>query len=136
MKAKGPPSPVDDHRSRIGQGNYNRFATLNPRSRTPSTKRACSPEVVIEQVKLPKLDSQVLFDQLPDHDRYMDQAKVALVGAAGAIGAACKPDDNGIGTALSRMHAALEQLVMGSESIKSVMLDWCNKQVEIQAATK
>ena len=136
LKAKGPPLPVDDHRSRIGQGNYNRFNALNPRSRTPSTKRARSPETVIEQAKVPKLDSQVLFDQLKDHDKYMDQAKEALASAAGAIGAACKPDDNGIGTALSRMHAALEQLVMGSESIKSVLLDWCNKQVEVQAAIK
>ncbi len=135
-RPRDPPSPVDDHRSRVGQGNYNRFSSLFPRSRTPSTKRARSPEVIVEQVKLPKLDSETLFNQLKDHDKCMDLAKTALAGAATAIGAACRPDDNGIGTALSGVHAALEQLVLGSEAIKSVMMDWCKTQDGIQTKVR
>ncbi len=135
-KPRDPPSPVDDHRSRVGQGNYNRFSSLFPRSRTPSTKRARSPEVIVDQVKLPKLDSDTLFNQLKDHDKYMDQAKAALAGAAAAIGAACRPDDNGIGTALSGMHAALEQMVCGSEAIKSVLVDWCKNQNDVQTKAR
>lgn len=125
------PTPVDKHRANVGAGNYNRFSALFPRNRTPSTKRArTSGSEENEQGKIPKLDAEVVFNQLKEHDKCMDNARAALTGAATAIGLACKTDDNGIGTALSKLHGAIEQLISGSEMIKSAMVDMCKVQGE------
>lgn len=132
LKRKSPSSPVDKHRAAIGAGNYNRFQPLISRPRIPSVKRVrTSDSDSADQAKIPKLDSQVIFAQLKDHDTCMNSAKDALTGAAAAIKAACKEDDGGIGTALSKIYSAVEQLVSGSEVLKSALLDLCNNKEKV-----
>ncbi len=132
MKRKSPPSPVDKHRAAIGAGNYNRFLPLVPRSRLPSVKRmrTSDTDYSSEQAKVPKLDAQVIFTQLGEHDKCMGNAKEALECAATAIKVACKVDDGGMGTAVSKLYSAVEQLIQGSELLKSTLIDLCNKKGE------
>ncbi len=126
---------MDRHRAAVGAGNYNRFLPIASRSRTPSQKRArlSDSEVHANQVKLPKLDAQVIFEQLKDHDSCMAKAKDALSSAAIAIKAACKEDDGGIGTAMCKLFTAVEQLVTGSENMKSTLVDFCKKQEDTKS---
>jgi len=126
IRKTAPPTPMERHRANIGAGNYNRFAALD----TTPGKRKRTDEEPVESVqqKQPRLDSHVIFDQLKEHDKCMDSAKNALTNAATAIGAACKPDDKGIGTALTQLYAAVEQLVQGSTVLKSALIDVCKHE--------
>ena len=99
-------SPLGKHRGNIGVGNYNRFAPFLPRQRILSTgKRQLSLDADPGSPlpKAPRLDSNKIFEQLGDQDKYMEAAKTALAAAYGAITASCKPDDGGLGTALHKL---------------------------------
>jgi hypothetical protein len=54
----------------------------------------------------------------------MDAAKLALAAAHGAITAACKPDDGGLGTALHKLGEVCEHLIQGNEALKSTLIDF------------
>ena len=120
-------SPVNKHRGNIGVGNYNRFAPFLPRQRILSSgKRQLSPdpETGTPLTKAPRLDSNKLFEQVGEQDKYMESAKVALAAAHGAISASCKPDDGGLGTALHKLGEVCELLINGNEALKSTIIDF------------
>jgi len=124
IRKTAPPTAMEKHRASVGAGNYNRFSAL---ATTPAKRKRTDEEEVpvASQQKQPRLDAQVIFDQLKEHDKHMESAKDALSSAATAIGAACKPDDKGIGTALTQLYAAVELLVQGSNVLKSAVVDVC-----------
>ena len=120
-------TPVNKHRGNIGTGNYNRFAPFLPRQRILSSgKRQLSQDQDDETPfsKAPRLDSNKIFEQLGEQDKYMDAAKLALAAAHAAITAACKPDDGGLGTALHKLGEVCEHLVKGNEALKSTLIDF------------
>jgi len=120
-------SPLGKHRGNIGVGNYNRFAPFLPRQRILSTgKRQLSLDADpgAPLPKAPRLDSNKIFEQLGDQDKYMEAAKTALAAAYGAITASCKPDDGGLGTALHKLGEVCENLVKGNETLKSTLIDF------------
>jgi len=133
IRKTGPPSPLDLHRANTGSGSYNRFAPLTARSRTSSLgKRPAEEQPEVSSPKMPRLDANKVFDQLSMHDKELDLAKGAIAAASTAIEAACKPDDNGIGTALHRILEAVQHLVNGSEVLKSVICDTAKQIPENQ----
>jgi len=124
---QGGGSPLNRHRGNIGVGNYNRFAPFNPRQRILSSgKRQLSPDSdpTTPLSKAPRLDSNKLFEQLGEQDKYMGAAKEALAAAHGAITAACKPDDGGLGTALHKLGEVCEYMIKGNEALKSTLIDF------------
>jgi len=123
-----PPSPADKHRSSVGIGKYNRFSMLAPdRGRTLSTgKRLLSDDDVIPaSPKIPRFDSNQVFEKLASQDKYLDEAKVALKAATDTFAWLYKPDDGGLGTILFNLGSAVEKLVLHSEATKSNLIDLC-----------
>ena len=120
-------SPAAKHRNNTGTGSYNRFAPIGPRIRLPSTgKRLLSPENNDGNMfKFPKLDANLVFSQLQGQDIHIDNAKKNLASATAVISANFKPDDGGIGTVLSNLASAVENLLKGNDILKSSVIDLC-----------
>ena len=118
-------SPAAKHRSNTGTGFYNRFASLDPRNRLPSTsKQQLSPESTNGNFfKFPKLDANLIFSQLKGQDTHIENAKNALTAATTAICSTYKPDDGGISTILTNLAAAVENLLKGNDILKSSLID-------------
>ena len=120
-------SPAAKHRNNTGTGSYNRFAPIGPRIRLPSTgKRLLSPENNDGNMfKFPKLDANLVFSQLQGQDIHIDNAKKNLAAASDVISANFKADDGGIGTVLSNLASAVENLLKGNDILKSSVIDLC-----------
>ena len=105
-------SPINNHRSQLGNGNYNRFDVLSQQPRLPSTgKRQLSPGATAPpSFKFPRLDSNKIFEKLQGQDEFLTAAKAGIELANKAIGSACKPDDGGIGTAPVMRLSSLQSL--------------------------
>ena len=118
-------SPAAKHRNSTGTGFYNRFAPLEPRTRLPSTgKRQLCPENENgNYFKFPKLDANLVFFQLQGKDIHIDNAKKNL--ATAVISANFKPDDGGIGTMLTNLASAVDNLLKGNDILKSSVIDLC-----------
>ena len=125
LRRIGNSSPLNNHRSQLGNGNYNRFDVLSQRPRLPSTgKRQLSPGASAPpSFKFPRLDSNKMFEKLQGQDEFLTAAKAGIELANKAIGSACKPDDGGIGTALFQLSSALSNLISGNEALKSSIID-------------
>ena len=125
LRRIGNSSPLNNHRSQLGNGNYNRFDVLSQRPRLPSTgKRQLSPGASAPpSFKFPRLDSNKMFEKLQGQDEFLTAAKAGIELANKAIGSACKPDDAGIGTALFQLSSALSNLISGNEALKSSIID-------------
>ena len=120
-------SPAAKHRNSTGTGFYNRFAPLEPRTRLPSTgKRQLCPENENgNYFKFPKLDANLVYSQLQGQDIHIDNAKKNLDTASAVISANFKPDDGGIGTVLTNLASAVDNLIKGNDILKSSVIDLC-----------
>lgn len=135
LRKTTPTSPLAAHRNRIGNGNYNRFDILEPRSRTFSVgKRRLNmddgPECA--SPKMPRLDTNQIFAQLAGHDKIMEEARTALNCAKLSI-ATLKTDDGGIGSAVAKLGEAIGFLIKSNESLKSSIVDMCKVPTPSQA---
>ena len=119
------PSPMAAHRSLTGNGSYNRFEPLTNRGRLFSAgKRQLSPgDVSQASFKFPRLDANKLFEKLQGQDSFLEAAKKEIETANNAILASCKPDDGGMGTALTKLASALTNIISGNEALKSSIID-------------
>ena len=66
-----------------------------------------------------------MFSQLQGQDIHIDNAKKNLATATAVISANFKPDDGGIGTVLSNLASAVENLLKGNDILKSSVIDLC-----------
>jgi hypothetical protein len=71
---------VDNHQQNLGNGQYNRFAPLDPRGRTFSTgKRLLSGDSTADPApKTPRLDSSVVFGQLKVQETALKEVTAGL----------------------------------------------------------
>ena len=119
-------SPSASHRSLTGTGSYNRFEPLLNRPRLFSNgKRQLSPgnQVAQASFKFPRLDANKIFDKLQGQDTFLETARKELETASNAILASCKPDDGGMGTALTKIASALTNIISGNEALKSSIIN-------------
>lgn len=125
-----PPSPVDTHRNRVGTGTYNRYGPLFPGVRTTEMRTPTRGKRPLDNddlpspaVKVPRFDSEKVFDQLRSHDTLLNNAKSLLKEARDGADSFLKIDDNGIGTFLFKLTQVCENLISGQESLKSTLVD-------------
>jgi len=127
LRKNMPSSPAARHTSNIGVGNYNRFNPLVNRGRIKSVgKRLLSDDDVIPaSPKNPRFDANLVFDKLASQDKLLEDAKTAMAEAKVAL-AACFTDDGGpLGTFLSKLGLAMENIILHSEATKSSLVDLC-----------
>lgn len=130
IRKANPPSPMDTHREKIGNGTYNRFAPLFERPRLLSQgKRQRSEDDIpaTTATKVPRLDANKVFDQMSAHDEQITKVKSALKTASEAAQASFKPDDNGIGTVMYSLVEAVQHIANCSEVMKSALVDFCKQ---------
>ena len=135
-KSAPPLSPAIQHRSSIGNGMYNRFNLLDPiRGRTLSAgKRLLSDDdAPPASPKVPRFDSNQVFEKLASQDKLLEEAKNSLKVAKEAVARLYKPDDGALGTILFSLGAAVENIVLHSEATKSNLIDLC-KVADVPAA--
>ncbi len=128
----GPPSARDSHKEKIGKGNYNRFEILDPRPRTFSTgKRRLSPDdsPVETASKAPKLDSNVLFDKMREHEGKLKDARNALEEVRTSNPDLLKTPEDGLDKCLSQILTVVGLLLSHQEGLSSAVIDCFNSQV-------
>ena len=99
--------------------------TLSNRTRLPSNgKRQLSPETNSQaSFKFPRLDANKVFEKLQGQDSFLEEAKKEIETASNCILASCKPDDGGMGMALTKLASALTNIIAGNEAFKSSLID-------------
>jgi hypothetical protein len=128
-----PPSARDSHRDKIGKGNYNRFDLLEPRGRTFSTgkRRLPTDAATVETAsKAPKLDSNVIFDQMRAHEGKLKEAKSALDGIKLENEELLSTDASGVGKCISQMLTVMGLLLSHQEGLASAVIDCFNSQTK------
>jgi len=116
------------HQTNLGAGTYNRFNLLAPnRGRILSTgKRLLSDDdVAPASPKIPRLNSNQVFEKLASQDKLLEEAKKSLKVARDAFAPLYRQDDGGLGTILANLGAALEHIIQHSEATKSNLIDLC-----------
>jgi len=117
---------IHSHVTNTGKGNYNRFGPLD-RNRTFSTgKRQLSSSDSYEPpnaMKNPKLDSNLIFEQLKGQDAIFVEAKQLLATAVKTGEEAFSPADGGIGTAISCLTKLLALVLQSQENLTSALID-------------
>jgi hypothetical protein len=128
LKRKGdaPLSPRELHKLNVGSGNYNRYAPLLPpptgRQRINS-KRKYDVDHLDIPPKTPKLDQNVVFDQLKASEEAMSIIKDSFKEAL-SIGENCyTATDGGTGEAFFKLAKTVELLITNQEKMFSVMVD-------------
>ena len=89
LKKLKAPSPQDLHRQRVGKGNFNRWNSLSDDSRRPSFSGKRQLEISSSPppdapAKAPRLDSNMLFEQMKAHEGKLKEAKTILEEAVKA----------------------------------------------------
>ena len=117
---------INSHVSQTGKGNYNRFGPLD-RGRTYSTgKRQLSatdnPEPPYT-AKAPRIDANLIFDQLKGQDAIFAEAKTLLATAVKSGEDAFSATDGGIGTAISCLTKLLTLVLQSQENLTSALID-------------
>jgi hypothetical protein len=120
---------INSHVSQTGKGNYNRFGPLD-RGRTYSTgKRQLSatdnPEPPYS-AKAPRIDANLIFDQLKGQDAIFAEAKTLLATAVKSGEDAFSATDGGIGTAISCLTKLLTLVLQSQENLTSALIDSVN----------
>jgi len=114
------------HQQQTGKGNYNRFAPLE-RNRTYSTgKRQLSVSDYSDPPatsKTPKLDANLVFEQLKEQDGIFAEAKILLATAEKTGEDAFSATDGGIGTSISCLTKVLTLMLKSQENLTSVLID-------------
>ena len=117
---------ISSHQLHTGKGNYNRFGPLE-RNRTFSTgKRQLSVSDGAEATgfaKTPKLDANLIFEQLKDQDAIFAEAKGLLDTATKTGEDAFSATDGGIGTAISCLTKVLALVLKSQENLTSAIID-------------
>jgi hypothetical protein len=128
LKRKGdaPLSPRELHQLNVGSGNYNRYAPLLPpppgRQRLNSKRKYDSDNPDVPP-KTPKLDHNVVFEQLKASEEAMTGIKDSFKEAL-SIGENCyTATDGGTGEAFFKLAKTVELLITNQERIFSVMVD-------------
>jgi hypothetical protein len=132
LMKKKPPSPQDQHRERVGKGNFNRWNSLSDDSRRPSFSGKRQLEVSSSPPpdapsKAPRLDSNTLFEQMKAHEGKLQEAKGILEEAIKAKADADLDNNNllddGTNSCISKMLLVLTALVAHSEGLTSSLID-------------
>ncbi len=128
LKRKGdaPLSPRELHQLNVGSGNYNRYAPLLPpppgRQRLNSKRKYDSDNPDVPP-KTPKLDHNVVFEQLKASEEAMTGIKDSFKEAL-SIGENCyTATDGGTGEAFFKLAKTVELLITNQERMFSVMVD-------------
>ncbi len=122
LKKKGevPLSPREQHQRDTGTGNYNRFSSLAPQS--PSSKRKLDPDPTAV-MKNPRLDSNVVFDQLREVEDNLSVVKSTVAVVMSAGDSVFNIADGGLGAAVHKLALAVDMLVSNQEKLLSVVVD-------------
>jgi hypothetical protein len=132
LRKMKPPSPEKQHRDNVGRGNFNRWNPLSENYRRPSFSGKRQLELSASPPpdgpsKAPRLDPNLLFEKVKQHEGKLQEAKVLLDGAVKAKAEADKDNDNilddGTNTCISQMLLVLGALIAHSEGIASSLID-------------
>jgi hypothetical protein len=113
---------INNHRNSTGTGNYNRYQLLSPRDRTFSAgkrqleKSDCDAE---SAAKAPKLDSNLIFDQLKGQDAVLDEIDSSLASLDKASTDANTPKDPRLDVLLQ----VVKLLATSQRNLTSAILD-------------
>jgi hypothetical protein len=128
LKRKGdaPFSPRELRQLNVGSGSYNRYAPLLPppagRPRLNS-KRKFDAEECEAPTKTPKLDHNIVFEQLKSSEDAMVSIKESFKDAL-SIGENCyTATDGGTGEAFFKLAKTVELLIANQEKMFTVMVD-------------
>jgi hypothetical protein len=126
LKKKGevPLSPKERHQRDTGTGNYNRFSALVPPSPRPrlGSKRKLDPDPAMT-VKTPRLDPNVVFDQLRDVEDNLVVVKSAVAAVMSAGDNVFNIADGLLGAAVHKLALAVDMLVNNQEKLLSAVVD-------------
>jgi len=127
-----PPSPEKQHRDNVGRGNFNRWNPLSDNYRRPSVSGKRQLDLSASPppdgpAKAPRLDPNLLFEKVKQHEGKLQEAKVLLDGAVKAKAEADKDNDNilddNTNNCISQMLLVLGALIAHSEGIASSLVD-------------
>ena len=115
----------NNHQQHTGKGNYNRFAPLERNRTFSSGKRQLSASDGAESVsvKSPKLDSNLIFEQLKGQDAIFAEAKTLMDTAIKSGEDSFSPTDGGIGTSISCLTKLLALVLKSQENLTSAIID-------------
>ena len=116
---------IMSHQHLTGTGNYNRFAPLSPCGRLPSQGKRMRDSSQMEgnPPKAPKVDANLIFDQLKAQDVIFQEAKTLLDGATKTLEDCCSAEDGAYGTALFNITKVLSLLFKSQENLTSALVD-------------
>ena len=116
---------INSHQQHTGKGNYNRFAPLERNRTFSSGKRqlSASDGAELVSVKTPKLDSNLIFEQLKDQDAIFAEAKILLDTAIKSGEDSFSATDGGIGTSISCLTKLLALVLKSQENLTSAIID-------------
>jgi hypothetical protein len=112
---------IYQHQQNVGKDSYNRFEVLNPRARTFSaSKRPRTEDSEDAQLpKTPKLDSNMLFSQLGEHEKALKEAKTLFSELDTMNSNTDSPPD----PRLTCMSKILACMFKAQENLSSAVLD-------------
>ena len=116
---------IMSHQNLTGTGNYNRFAPLSPRGRLPSQGKRLRENLAPEEnpPKAPRVDANLVFDQLKAQDVIFQEAKSLLDNATKTLEDCCSAEDGAYGTALFNITKVLSLLFKSQENLTSALVD-------------
>jgi hypothetical protein len=128
LRKKGdvPLTPRDRHTMNIGSGNYNRFAPLlsaPPGRPRINSKRKFADDSDHGMPKTPRLDANVVFDQLKGSEDVVSEIRTTLAEAL-KVGESCySATDGGMGEAFFKLAKTVDLLIGNQEKILSAVVD-------------
>ncbi len=128
LRKKGdvPLTPRDRHTMNIGSGNYNRFAPLlsaPPGRPRINSKRKFADDSGNAATKTPRLDANVVFDQLKGSEEVVSEIGMTLSEAM-KVGESCySATDGGMGKAFFKLAKTVDLLIGNQEKILSAVVD-------------
>ena len=116
---------IMSHQNLKGIGNYNRFAPLSPRDRLPSQGKRPRDISLPEgnAPKAPKVDANLVFDQLKAQDGIFQEAKTLLNTATTTLEECCSAEDGAIGSVFFSLTKVLTLLFKSQENLTSALVD-------------